>query len=58
MTQAELNRAVAEATGESVREIAHRGFVPWTPTLQEIENVDWDDLQSDRRVAMFQQPCA
>ena len=28
MRQADLNRAVARATGETVSEIAHRGFVP------------------------------
>jgi hypothetical protein len=29
MTQAQLNRAVATATGESVRDIAHMGFTLW-----------------------------
>ena len=31
MNQHDLNRAVAAATGETVSEISHRGFVPLTP---------------------------
>ena len=47
MTQAELNRAVARATGESTREIARRGFVLLTPVPVEREPlvVDWDHVQ-------------
>ena len=39
MTQADLNRAVAEATGESVREIARRGFGLLTPDPIDAEPV-------------------
>ena len=55
MTQAELNREVARATGESVRTIASRGFSPLTPTPVEREPlvVDWDEVQSERHVEMF-----
>ena len=50
MTQAELNRAVARATGEEIRTIAHRGFVPLTPVPIEREPlaVDWDELDASR----------
>ncbi len=37
MTQNDLNRAVAAATGETVSEIARLGFVPLTPSCQEID---------------------
>ena len=52
MTQAELNRAVAQVTGESVGEIARRGFVLLTPTPVEEEPLvaDWDEIQADRSV--------
>ena len=55
MTQAELNREVARATGESVRTIAARGFSLLTPTPVEREPlvVDWDEVQADRHVEMF-----
>ena len=55
MTQAELNREVARATGESVRTIAARGFTLLTPKPVEREPlvVDWDDVQADRHVEMF-----
>ena len=57
MTQAELNREVAEATGESVREIEHRGFTLLTPVPIEREPhiVDWDEVQAERRVPVFPQ---
>jgi len=59
MTQAELNEAVAEATGESVRTIRSRGFSVVTP-LQVFDPdeddshiypnlVDWDALERQRR---------
>ncbi len=48
MTQAELNREVAEATGESVGTIAHIGFVPLTRHPMEDEReplvIDWDEM--------------
>jgi hypothetical protein len=54
MTQADLNRAVAAATGESVSVIDGLGFVPLTPTPFEREPlvVDWDALDEER-VALF-----
>ena len=56
MTQNELNRAVARATGESVRTIAKMGFVPLTvsPVEREPMVVDWDDLEA-RRDRVFPQ---
>ena len=57
MTQAELNRAVARATGESVREIARRGFLTLTaaPAEREPSAVDWDEVQAQRRVSVLHQ---
>jgi hypothetical protein len=53
MTQAELDRAVARATGESLREVARRGFQPLTPVPFERDpesyTVDWDELEQQRR---------
>ena len=55
MTQSELNREVAIATGESVKTIADLGFVPLTHIPYELDRdpltVDWDDLESRRQVA-------
>ena len=47
MTQSELNRAVARATGEDVSEIAYRGFQPLElePTEPEDLIVDWDAVE-------------
>lgn len=52
MTQRDLNRSVASATGESVRAIAHQGFslltagpVEWEAAR---ELLDWDDLDDGR----------
>ena len=57
MTQAELNRAVAAATGETVRTVAEMGFVPLTATPVEREPlvVNWDDLDARRHVPVFAQ---
>ena len=57
MTQADLNRQVARATGESVKTIAERGFVPLTsvPVEREPQTVDWDQLDAERRVG-FHRP--
>ena len=53
MTQAELNQAVAQATGESVATIKHLGFL----LADEDESadldaspmvIDWDALEADR----------
>ena len=56
MTQADLNRAVARATGESVSAIAEMGFVTLTPIPVEREPmlVDWDQLDQ-QRVSVFPQ---
>ena len=56
MTQADLNRAVAAATGETVRTIAEMGFVPLTaaPIEREPLVVNWDELDADR-VSVFPQ---
>ena len=56
MTQAELNRAVAPATGESVSTIADMGFVTLGPIPVEREPmvVDWDELDQ-QRVSVFPQ---
>ena len=59
MTQAELNQAVADATGESVSTIRRRGFSVVTP-LQVFDPdrnedyalpnvVDWDALEREQR---------
>ena len=59
MTQAELNQAVADATGESVSTIRRRGFSVMTP-LRVFEPdqdedyalpnvVDWDALERQQR---------
>jgi len=60
MTQRELNRAISRATGESVSEIASRGFVPLTVFPQERDPedliVDWDQLDLERNVAVVEQP--
>ena len=57
MTQAEVNRAVARATGESVRTIQRLGFLIADPD-SELENpddeelglymLDWDELERER----------
>lgn len=58
MTQNDLNRAVARATGETVSEICRRGFGPADPTTvvfdpeplnAEIDRyLDWDIVNADR----------
>ena len=54
MTQAQLNRAVARATGESSRMIGRLGFSPLTvgPVEREPHVVDWDRLDA-RRIGLF-----
>ncbi|HIQ20509.1 MAG TPA: hypothetical protein EYH34_04625 [Planctomycetes bacterium] len=65
MTQKELNRAVAKATGESVRIIATRGFhlVEASPdggwelfgdeeTDPESKILDWDLFETERQTAL------
>ena len=55
MTQADLDRAVAVATGESVNTISRRGFVLLTPAPTERKPlvVDWDELDASR-VTLFE----
>ena len=59
MTQRELNNAVSRATGETVSEIARRGFVPLTtfPYEREPEDLflDWDSLQAEQNTALYRQ---
>ena len=56
MTQAELNREVARATGESARTIDQLGFVPLTRHPVETEReplvIDWDEMP-DRRYSLL-----
>jgi hypothetical protein len=55
MTQNELNRAVACATGETVSEISSRGFspLPVDPYDSGLEPIDWDWLDQSRSVAVL-----
>ena len=50
MTQTQLDRAVARATGESLRTINAMGFVPLASNSveQEPQVVDWDQLDAQR----------
>jgi hypothetical protein len=52
MTQSQLNRAVARATGESVATIRRMGFTHLPDMLVEADRkplvVDWDDLDAQR----------
>ncbi len=64
MTQAELNRAVAKSTGETVSVIKHLGFnmadpdeVAFDPEPDEDRYVDWDALQMERYEESSWRPC-
>jgi len=54
MTQAELNREVAEATGETCGTIAQLGFSPLWPKAYERDRepltVHWDAVDARREV--------
>ncbi len=52
MTQAELNREVAKATGETVTTIRQLGFSELTPELEDdnVQVIDWDALQTRRHL--------
>ncbi len=54
MTQAELNREIAIATGESCNTIAQLGFSPLWPKPYERDRepltVDWDVIDASREV--------
>lgn len=56
MTQADLDRAVASATGESLDTIRHLRFVPLTSAVVEIDRpplvLDWDE-QDLQRLGLF-----
>lgn len=56
MTQRELYRAVARATGESLSTVSRNGFVPLRPIPMERQPlmVDWDSIDR-RRLAAFPQ---
>ncbi len=60
MTRSELNQAVARATGETIHEVRHRGFVELAE-LHDNEDellscfLDWDDVDLHRNVAMIGQ---
>lgn len=60
MSQFELDSAVAEATGESMRTIRRRGFsivqphlanFDPEPDLMSAQMIDWDELDEQRRAA-------
>ena len=60
MSQYELDSAVAQATGESLRTIRRRGFsiidpevidFDSEPNILPIQVVDWDALEAQRRAA-------
>lgn len=62
MNQTELDRAVARATGESVLRISKMGFTVANPLSVRFDPepyptaarvVDWDELESHRRVSIF-----
>ena len=57
MTQNDLNRAVARATGETVTEIRRLGFQPLDiePADPEDRIIDWDTLELERSVALYEQ---
>ncbi len=66
MNQRELNRAVARATGEDLAEISRRGFsiadpavIGFDPEPSELaETIDWDELDSQRGVALLPMRCS
>jgi hypothetical protein len=60
MNSRELNRAVAKATGESLREIRHRGFSFVNPAEVDFDaepnwlppsTINWDQLERSRSAA-------
>ena len=62
MTQNELNRAVARATGETVAEISRRGFTLDAPPAaitefdqDDLPRIDWDLYDLERNVALVEQ---
>lgn len=64
ITQSEVNQLVADATGEDVNEIRHRGFsmadpmhVNFDPEPEDLPSliVDWDEMDLQRNVAVVSQ---
>jgi hypothetical protein len=65
MTQNQLDRLVADATGEDLREIQRLGFsladpidVEFDPEPDELspQMIDWDEVDLRRNVAVVEQP--
>ena len=60
MTPHELNQHVAAATGESIEEIARRGFQLLPFPAHEVDPatrvLDWDRIDRLRNVALVEQP--
>ena len=54
MTHAEMERDLAQATGESIATIRHRGFQLIEPPVLSPLTVDWDEIDS-RRFSMLPQ---
>ena len=60
MTQRELDRAVAQATGEDLREIQRRGFSVADPMQADFDPeadylrraIDWDDQDLSRNISI------
>ncbi len=57
MSQRDLNRAIARATGEDISTITGMGFVELTPFPIEREPrvLDWDEYDRERNVAVIPQ---
>ena len=64
MTQMQLEKLVAEATGEDVRAIRQRGFsvadpfeVDFDPEPDNLppQMIDWDELELERNLAVISQ---
>ena len=59
MNQHRINQEVARKTGETITEIARRGFsvVPWIPSepgLGPIDGlIDWDYIDATKNTALF-----
>jgi len=60
MTQAQIDYAVAQSTGEDINTIEQLGFIPLSPRPIELEldddrrpplMVDWDELELERYLA-------
>jgi hypothetical protein len=56
MTQRDLNRAVAQSTGETISEISRRGFVPIEDLARDSDPpIIWDELEAQRFVHVCRQ---